>query len=555
MLKRTMIAATFLAAGEAAHAQLPTSAGALLQQIPPPPARERPTPDIRIERPGAPGDAASAATRIRVRVLHISGQASFTEAQLLAASGFVGGGELSLAELRAIAARITAFYNARGYFLAQAYLPAQDIANETVTIAVVEGHYGKIDVRNHSRLKPGVADAILTGINSGGIVANTPLERRLLLLSDLPGIVVRSTLAPGATVGTSDLIVDIRPGRAVTGSIEADNAGSRYTGPYRLGGSINLNDPTGHGDVLSLRVLASNSGLAYGRAAYQIQAGVATVGIAYAHIRYDLGREFSALDAHGTADVASVYGSYPLIRSRDTNLYVSTGADLKAFHDEVDLTGASVRRRTQVANLGLNGDHRDGFGGGGWSSYSLGVSLGNLNIRTPLDRAADAATARSDGGYAKLQFSAARLQSVAGPFTLYGAVRGQVATDNLDISEKMELGGAYGVRAYPEGEAYGDEGYLATIEARFLLPTSPAAMPGQFQLIGFVDTGAVRLAHDPWFAGDNHEYRSGYGAAISWTLPDSLIVKATYARKLGPQDATAAPDRSGRFWFQIAKLL
>ena len=33
----------------------------------------------------------------------------------------------------------------------------------------------------------------------------------------------------------------------------------------------------------------------------------------------------------------------------------------------------------------------------------------------------------------------------------------------------MELGGAYGVRAYPEGEAFGDTGYIATTEARLML--------------------------------------------------------------------------------------
>ena len=153
-----------------------------------------------------------------------------------------------------------------------------------------------------------------------------------------------------------------------------------------------------------------------------------------------------------------------------------------------------------------------------------------------------------------MQGSVARLQNIAGPLALYGAVRGQVAFDNLDSSEKMELGGAYGVRAYPEGEAYGDEGYLATVEARLTLPPVATHVPGQFQLIGFVDAGEVRFAHDPWFTGRNHARRSGYGAGVNWSGFDGWVAKATYARKLGSQDATSAPDKSGRFWFQLAKL-
>lgn len=554
MLKRILMTAALLAAGQSAQAQQANGAGALLQQIPPPPVPEKAAPDIRVQRSDEPAPAAAAGARIEVRSLHVTGATLFTEAQLIAASGFTAGSQLSLAELRAAAARISAFYNSHGFFLARAYLPEQDIRDATVTIAVIEGRYGKIDLHNRTNLRPGVARAVLDGLDSGDVVATAPLERRLLLLSDIPGVAVGSTLIPGTTVGTSDLLVDLAPGRRVTGSVEADNSGSRYTGAYRFGGTVNLNDPTGHGDVLSLRVLASNSGLVYGRASYQALFGITTLGVSYAHLHYDLGREFKSLDAHGTADVASVYGSYPLIRSRDANLYALANLDLKAFHDEVDLTSSSVRRRTRVATFGLSGDERDGFGGGGSSVYSLGFAVGNLDIRTPLDRAADALTARSNGRYGKLQFSVARLQTVAGPLSLYGAVRGQVATDNLDISEKMELGGAYGVRAYPEGEAYGDEGYLATAEARLLLPEFGGGVPGRVQLIGFVDVGAVKFAHDPWFAGTNHAHRSGYGAGLRWAIPNNLVVSASYARKLGSADATSAPDRGGRFWFQIAKL-
>ena len=103
-----------------------------------------------------------------------------------------------------------------------------------------------------------MADHFLAGLDRGDIVANAPLERRLLLLSDLPGVAVKSTLVPGSEVGTSDLLVDLVPARRVTGSIDADDAGNRYTGYFRLGGSVNLNEPFGIGDVASVRGLVSN---------------------------------------------------------------------------------------------------------------------------------------------------------------------------------------------------------------------------------------------------------------------------------------------------------
>jgi hemolysin activation/secretion protein len=540
-----------LLASQGAIAQPPVDAGSQIRQIPPAPVPVKPAPMLELAPPAAAVEPGQAGPSVRVAALRVTGATLFPEGELIAASGFRPGQEMNLADMRRAAAAISAFYNARGYFLARAYLPDQSVEGGVVTIAVLEGRYGAIRVDNRSHLSDSVARRTLAGIDSGDIVAIAPLERRLLLLSDLPGIALKSTLAPGSAVGTSDLIDNVMPGRTVTGSVEADNAGNRYTGAYRAGGTINLNNLAGIGDVISLRVLGSSSGLAYGRLSAQAPVGNFTVGAAYAHFRYDLGREFASLEAHGTADVASLYASYPLIRSRDSNLYALAAVDVSWFHDEIDLITGRSDKKSEVVNLGLRGDSHDRLGGGGWNLYSASWAIGNLGLQSPLDRAADALTARSDGGFSKIQYSVARLQSVSGPLSLYAAVRGQFAFDNLDSSEKMELGGAYGVRAYPEGEAYGDQGYVATAEAR--LAIVPPALPGQLQLIAFVDTGRVRYAHNPWFTTANHARRSGYGAGLAWYAPGNLILRATYARRLGDTLATSGPDRADRFWFQISK--
>ncbi len=515
---------------------------------------EKPAPDMLIDRPVMPVEADIAGPKVRVNSLRVTGETLFSDEQLIAATDFRPGSELNLSDLRNIAGRITRYYNDRGYFLARAYLPAQDIEDGVVTISVIEGRYGAIDLRNQSRLKDKVAHGVLAGLDSGDIVESAPLERRLLLLSDIPGVGVRSTLAPGSAVGTSDLIVDIVPGRSVTGSIEADNAGNRYTGPYRLGGSVYFNNLTGSGDVASVRVLASNLGLLYGRASYQTLLGNASVGVAYARVNYELGREFKSLDADGSADIFSLFGSYPLIRSRDTNLYALGAVEARYLEDSIGLTSTVTNRDIHSVTAGFRGDQRDLIGAGGWSTISVAATWGKLNIETPEARAIDSASSRRNGKYGKLQFSAAHLQQLVGPLSLYGAIRGQVASKNLDSSEQMALGGAYAVRAYPEGEAYGDQGYVANMEARLLLPDFSDTMPGQIQLVGFVDIGAVTLAKDPWYPGSNSAHRKGYGAGIIWSKPNDFLITASYARKLGDQEATSATDRSGRFWLQFVKL-
>lgn len=553
MLRSSLIVAALVATSQSAYAQQPPVAGQL-QQIPPTAVRGSPAPDIRIERPDPSVDAAAEGASIRVDALRVAGATLFTEAELVAAADVTPGHDLTLPELRNAAARITRFYNDRGYVLAQAYLPAQAVVGGTVTIAVVEGRYSSIELRNQSGVSDALAGGVLGGLNPGDPVAIAPLERRLLLLSDIPGVVVHSTLSPGAEVGSSDLTVDLTRARRISGSLEADNAGNRYTGAYRLGGSINFHNPTGLGDLISLRVLASTEGLAYGRAAWQAPLGDATVGVAYTHMQYDLGREFEVLDAGGTADIFSVFASYPLIRSRNANLYALASFDAKFLSDEIGPVSQVSDKDIRALTVGLRGESRDGFGGGGWNTGSWSWTSGELDIQSPLERAADAATARSQGRFNKLQYTVSRLQTVRGPLSLYGSLRGQMTTDNLDASEKMELGGAYAVRAYPEGEAYGDEGYVATVEARLALDQWTASLPGRFQLIGFVDTGEVDFAHDPWFAGSNHARRSGVGAGLVWSGPDDLFVRVTYAHRLGDQIATSGPSDSGRVWFQIVKL-
>jgi hemolysin activation/secretion protein len=538
-----------------ALAQQPVGSGGVLQQIPPPPVPEKLQPELPGQRQEtAPAVMTDDGIKVRVRELRVTGNVLFPEAELIAATDFKPDSELNLSGLRAMAAKIVQRYNDAGYFLARAYLPAQDIENGRVTIAVIEGHYGRISVQNESRVSDSLINSVLGGLNSGDPVETGPLERRLLIISDIPGVQERATMAPGAAVGTSDLVVRLTPTPRVTGSLEADNWGNPYTGAYRLGATVNVNNLLGYGDVASVRGFGSTTGgLLYGRASYQAQVGDATVGVAFTAFDYHLGGPFTGLNATGREEIASVYASYPLIRSYRSNLYAIIDFDYRTMRDRIGSTSTVTDKNAQVVIAGLSGNYRDSFGGGGLTSYSVMGSFGVLNIDTPAARQLDSITARTGGKYSKLSGSLSRLQNLYGPVSLYGSIRGQVADKNLDISEKMELGGASGVRAYSEGEAFGDTGYIATLEARWLLPKWSESIPGQLQLIGFVETGYVKQNQSPWAPGPNGATRSGAGVGVIWSVADSWVVTATYAQRLGNQRATSSPDRLGRFWAQVVK--
>ena len=253
-----------------------------------------------------------------------------------------------------------------------------------------------------------------------------------------------------------------------------------------------------------------------------------------------LDKEFGSLDAYGTAPIASVFGRDPLIRSRNINLYVLAGFDDKEFEDIVGATSMVTKRSIEVGSLGFAGSHRDDIGGGGSSSYSVtafaGRSTSRLPRRWPWTRRRRKRTARPEAG---VQCRA--VESVTEALSLSASVRGQVAAQNLDSSEKMDLGGPYEVRAYPVGEGDSDEGYVAHLEARLPAPGFSEHMPGQGHLIGFYDIGAGTISKDPWTNEDNHRTRAQQERGLRGRRQIFSPARIN-ARKVGDESA-AAPIR------------
>src|ERR1019366_2225120 len=125
--------------------------------------------------------------------------------------------------------------------------------------------------------------------------------------------------------------------------------------------------------------------------------------------------------------------------------------------------GLSASKSARVFSLGVSGDLQDGLGAGGVNTFSVTDLVGRLDLHDADARAADFSTTHTNGNYNKLLFSGARLQRLDDAWSLYAGVSGQMA-------DKMERGGGNAVRAYPEGEAYGDQGAVANVEARWDLP-------------------------------------------------------------------------------------
>lgn len=524
-------------------------------RVPGLPPREPSAPVI--EEPSRPAMSAPADVRFHVSGFRIAGATVFPEAELLPLLKDFVGQDLGIAELNRAAEAITRFYRSRGHFVARAYVPAQEVKDGIVEIVVLEGRVDRINVAPGGKLRLSeerVRGMLEAAVGPDGVVREEELERGLLLLNDLPGVAARATLSPGASLGTSTITAGVSEGALASGSVDFDNFGSKFSGAERLGATLNLNDLAGRGDLAALR-LTHGSGVDYGRLGYQTPVGYSglKLGAAYATTRYKLCCEFAALDPHGTATVETLSATYPFVRQRGFSLYGGVTVENKRLYDAT-IAGPTSDRKARTAALSVAGDGRDGLWGGGLTNASLALVDGDLVLGAP-----DSRVAGTEGGYTKTSWSLTRLQRLGERSALYASLAGQLASKNLDSSEKFFLGGPQGVRAYPQGEAPGDEALLLNLEYRY--EVAPA-----LRLSAFVDRGTVWRYRSPWTgalaAGQDNRYSLlGAGIGLQWSQPGDFLLNASLAQRLGSNpgrdpvtgnDVDATRDRA-RFWLQAVK--
>lgn len=535
-------------------AQVPPNSGRIEEQlrVPLAPPASKPS-DIRIEPPTSEKKADS--PPFYVAGFRVSGATVFTELQLHEVLG-PAGRELTLAQVQERADRVTKFYKDSGYVVARALVPAQDVRDGIVEIQVLEGRYGLIDIRNATDVSEHRIRDLLGEIKEGALIHGPALEKRILLVSDLAGIKPKATLEPGEATGLSDLVLEIVAGQTTEFSLTADNAGNRFTGKNRLSGVFIWNSPAGIGDRLAASAITSGEGLLSMRVAYDLPAGSSglRVGPYISRTTYLLGQSFRSLDAHGTAETLGALLVFPLIRSSALNVRAIAAGEARRLKDVVGATDSTNRKRADVFQVGFGGDARDDFLAGALTAFQGMLTIGKLKLDNSTFAAIDAAGPRTEGSYGKFVANVYRLQSLSEDWRLGASYTGQWASKNLDSSEKMSVGGLIGVRAYPLGEAPGDNVQLLQLELRY---KGAQLGPGQISPYVFLDAARSRIFHDKFTssAGKNVRDLAGYGPGAEWSVPGFGYVRCWYAFKGTSEPATSDTDRNRRFWFQAGVAL
>lgn len=519
--------------------------------------------------PELPAELPDTGMKISLTEVQVSGyEGMTTEAEIQKITDLYLNKKLGFKGLNRIADLITAHLKSKGFFLAFAYLPQQDISTGILQIRIQPGRLdGSVNLNykmQDDQVEPFIDQdfvqetlAYRIGDSEGTLLHAQKIEDAILTINDFAGIVARMNLQKGSTRGTTQVDVNLAETDKYNGVVWVDNQGGYYTGRERMNGLISFNNLANRGDAFSV-MLSRSAYQTYGRVNYEIPVHPSglKMNVAFTGLDYELGNLENS-EATGQSMVWSLGATYPIKRSRAQNWYLNAKFDRKALEDEAGL-GSAVRERTfNNITLAIRGNYSDRFLKGAYSNMRLALISGNLN-RSQADNF------DTEGRFSKLNFSFSRLQRFNTQWTAMASFKGQLASTNLDSAEKFSATGPYGVRAYASGDASGDHGILATLEGRYNLPKWNY-YGSSLQLKAFADAGRVSLSKDGfdgYIPANTNEVNTysvaavGIGAILR--KADTFELSTLFAQQFNPDinDRTVTgldsegKDQEFRFWLQ-----
>lgn len=163
---------------------------------------------------------------------------------------------VTLGMLEHVADQITDYYRQRGFVLAKAFIPEQKVRDGIVTITLLLGNLGDVQLSGVKRYSEKTVEKIFQDVLHGP-VNSAAIEEKLFYVNDLPGLNVQGFFAPGDQVGDTRLNIAAIKEEPYRVNVRTDNHGSDVTGEYRVYTDFLLNNPLKYGDQLHLAVLGA----------------------------------------------------------------------------------------------------------------------------------------------------------------------------------------------------------------------------------------------------------------------------------------------------------
>lgn len=442
--------------------------------------QSQPVAPYRIETPRDGTDAVPQQPFAISRVV-IDGAERFPDLDFGAITAGFEERDVTLAELNALASRITALLAQAGYALSFAIVPEQTVEQGMVRLRIVEGAIDAIEVEFEEGSLPVGRERIERAIRQrldrligDGAVRTADLERAVLGVNDLSGISISVVITPSVSVeGAATLQVVVRTDRYDT-LVGVDNRLRSEYGREQIYSAFAANSLLFAGDSLQLsaRTALDFDAFSYFSAAYET-----SIGRGHARVR----THFSTADTEaqsGTLGLLEFEGEertwgtavrYPLIRSRARSLWASLAFDgIDTESRLFDTPVVDEHIRTVSASLTYDWASGDGALSLFSATFVQGVSvLGASSATNPLR---SRSAGKPDATFATFRFYRDQPLPAGFRFRYNGEAQWTISSGGLLAANECTFGGPAIGRAYDAGVLSGEECLLASGELARPLP-------------------------------------------------------------------------------------
>ena len=498
-IKSTILLSSLLASTMYANPTPPKIGDVLKEVTPPKIEREKQEiPKIQQEQVITPKDFEDG-QKVRIESFTISGATHMSNEELKQIVSPYENQDLSFNQIQEVTTLITKAHRSKGYFVARAYIPEQNIyaQNGELKINIIEGNYGEFKLENNSLVKDSILQSNLDNIKDENIISTHTLERAMLVINDTPGaVVIKSEVRPGKELGTSDFLIGTEATNRVNGYLIGDNYGSQYTGKHRIMTGVDINSPFNIGDkITAFGFTSEKEGLISGKLAYDfpIHANGTRGEISYSKTTYELGSSYKELDAVGKSDSLAARVTYPILKTRVENLDSYVEVSYNKMKDEID---SKVKKDSYTATTGLDYT-KDSlvFNKNSQTRAGVSITFGRLSFNDKDDKESDKKGANTQGQFSKINIELGKDLDIFDSLKWSNSLQMQYAlgNKNLDGSQDLSLGGINGVKFYQDGEESAENGYIYSTEFIYTLPII-AGIDNKISL--FYDIGRVYMSRN-----------------------------------------------------------
>lgn len=382
---------------------------------------------------------------------------------------------LTLKEVINLAGHVTKIYANKGYPLSFAYIPAQDFIHHKVTVLVIEGYVGNVNLKGDFGPTENKIRSIVEPMLKEKPLTQKTMERSNSLLSLMPGLSIQASLQlPERRDGASELkIVATRKLISAGLNLESLKPVARAVITVQGGGQ------TAAAEQFSFSTLASQQDEEYYAASYSQMIGSKGLVLRLNSSMYQ-GNSDNQLPPGLVRDIFSLRLSsslsYPILINRNESLIGTVALSSTNYEDKTQSqdTFRSITQKTNSRALSV---------GAAYSTLSASQSRRlQLTLTKGLDILGASKSAKTnfafnqklvnpdDIDFTKLNFSLSQNNAFSYGLGTAISLNAQYSDNQLPLSERIQFGGFQYGRAFSPGFLSGDSGWGLALELNKQLP-------------------------------------------------------------------------------------